>query len=258
MQSDDVRLGASMLESNNISESLLINSIGHSVGLLLFAGFLILVFQDRRRYGNGACTLPAITATLALLWNAGSLIVLANASGLLPAQDLVAALSFSVLSMIPAILLQLAMDGEGRGIYLTGYSISLAAVGLHLSELVTPDPRFHQVALWIIVLGFGLLALIAMRKARRVLTPGRRQAGRRIVASMCLFIFAISFLHFSPGHARYAWSSEIALHHAGIPLALYVLLQDYRFLLLDAFLRFMANAVVAFGFIVLSLGLNVP
>ena len=60
-----------------------------------------------------------------------------------------------------------------------------------------------------------------------------------------LFLFAISFAHFSSGQVHQAWSKEIALHHAGIPLALFVLLQNYRFLLLDAFLRFVVNATLA-------------
>ena len=38
---------------------------------------------------------------------------------------------------------------------------------------------------------------------------------------------------------------ELVVHHAGIPLALFVLLQDYRFVLLDAFVRFLANALLA-------------
>jgi hypothetical protein len=37
----------------------------------------------------------------------------------------------------------------------------------------------------------------------------------------------------------------LVVHHAGIPLALFVLLQDYRFVLLDAFVRFLANALLA-------------
>jgi hypothetical protein len=55
----------------------------------------------------------------------------------------------------------------------------------------------------------------------------------------------MSFLHFGAGHANQAWSSELFVHHAGIPLALFVLLQDYRFILLDAFVRFLANALLA-------------
>jgi hypothetical protein len=37
----------------------------------------------------------------------------------------------------------------------------------------------------------------------------------------------------------------LLVHHAGIPLALFILLQDYRFVLLDAFVRFLANAFLA-------------
>ena len=55
----------------------------------------------------------------------------------------------------------------------------------------------------------------------------------------------MSFLHFGTGHADQAWSGELVIHHAGIPLALFVLLQDYRFVLLDAFVRFLANALLA-------------
>jgi hypothetical protein len=62
---------------------------------------------------------------------------------------------------------------------------------------------------------------------------------------MCLALFAMSFVHFGAGHASQAWSAELLVHHAGIPLALFVLLQDYRFVLLDAFVRFLANAFLA-------------
>ena len=37
----------------------------------------------------------------------------------------------------------------------------------------------------------------------------------------------------------------MALHHGGIPLALFILMQDYRFVLLDAFVRFLANVLLA-------------
>ena len=70
---------------------------------------------------------------------------------------------------------------------------------------------------------------------------------------MVLFLFAISFAHFSSEHAHLAWSKEIALHHAGIPLALFVLLQNYRFLLLDAFLRFVVNATLAAAAVLTSI-----
>jgi hypothetical protein len=66
-----------------------------------------------------------------------------------------------------------------------------------------------------------------------------------MAASMSLALFAMSFVHFGSAHAVQAWSGELVVHHAGIPLALFVLLQDYRFVLLDAFVRFLANALLA-------------
>jgi signal transduction histidine kinase len=66
-----------------------------------------------------------------------------------------------------------------------------------------------------------------------------------MLAAMCSALLAISFVHFGSGHSGHAWSRELAVHHAGIPLALFVLLQDDRFVLLDAFIRFLTNAFLA-------------
>ncbi len=66
-----------------------------------------------------------------------------------------------------------------------------------------------------------------------------------------LLLFVLSFLHFGYRHTASAWTAEVTWHHAGIPLVLIVLLQDYRFLLLDVFFRFLFNfglaAAFAFG-----------
>lgn len=250
------RRSVAMFRTLDIHEPLLINSIGHSMGLLLFAGFLILVLRDRRVHQRGQGYLPVVAATLALLWNAGSLTVLASSSGLIPSSNFAADFSFAVLSILPAVLLQLSLEGRLRPLWATGYAFSAIAVGLHLAELSWPDLRLHVAALWVIIVGFGLLSAVAMFIAGEEAPTRRKKTSRRIPVSMYLFLFAISFLHFSSGDVRHAWSSEIAVHHAGIPLALYVLLQDYRFLLLDAFLRFLVNSVVAFGFILVSLLLN--
>ncbi|MBI1898256.1 MAG: histidine kinase [Acidobacteria bacterium] len=243
-----------MFQSLDVHEPLLVNSVGHAIGFLLFAGLLVLVLHDKRRGESGPSNLLPITASLALLWNAGSLVVLAATSGLLPASDFVPSASFAVLSLIPAALLELSLNGQGRLICLAGWILSACAAVLHLVELLSPDMRFHQLALWLIIAGFGCLTLIAMITVRR--PAGTRLDRSRIPVSMSLFLFAISFAHFNPQYARSAWSGEIAFHHAGIPLALYVLLQDYRFLLLDAFMRFLANSVVAAGFIALAVGLD--
>ena len=238
------------------NESLLVNAIGHGAGLLLFAGFLVLYLRDRPWSRTVQGHLPAVAASLALLWNLGSLLVLGSVSGLYGRSDLIAAFSFVVLSLLPATLLQSSLQGVLRPVWIIGYAISGVAGSLHLAELAWPDPRFHQAALWLIIIGFGSLTVVAALSARRLPNVRGQLPARRIAISMCLFLFAISFVHFSPGHVRYAWSSEIAFHHAGIPLALFVLLQDYRFLLVDAFVRFLVNALVAGGFVVLCLWIN--
>jgi hypothetical protein len=225
-----------------MNEPLLVNSIGHSVGVLLFAGFLVLVLRDRRPN-----RLAVIAALLALLWNAGSLAVLGASAGLRGAAGW-AAFSFSVLSMLPAVLLHLALGRSRRSIWICGYILGGAAVLLHLAELVGGGPHLHAVALWMVTIGFGALSLATGFGRRGMPAP---------MASMCLFLLAISFLHFGTAHPVAAWSGELALHHAGIPLALYVLLQDYRFLLLDAFLRFVVNSALAGGMIGFGIALNV-
>ena len=51
-----------MLDALDIHEPLLINSIGHSAGLLLFAGFLFLFLRDRRTGQYRQSYLPAAAA----------------------------------------------------------------------------------------------------------------------------------------------------------------------------------------------------
>src|SRR6185295_3756765 len=156
------------------------------------------------------------------------------------AADIIVAASFSVLSLLPAVLLHISLAANHRALWLTGYLLSAIAVALHISDLLTQAPRFHHAALLLVTLGFGGLTTVSVFLDMR--QEGRRAAVSRLAGAMCLFLFAISFVHFGSEHPRQAWSGEIALHHAGLPLALFVLLQDYRFLLLDAFLRFVVNA----------------
>src|SRR5713226_9689209 len=133
---------------------------------------------------------------------------------------------------------------------MSGYVLSLIAFALHISDLVTRAPRFHYAALLLVTLGFAWLTVIfvILEMRRR-----NRAAISRLAGAMVLFLFAISFAHFGSDEVHQAWSKEIALHHAGIPLALFVLLQDYRFLLLDAFLRFVVNASLAAAALLISI-----
>ena len=224
---------------------LLYNVLGHAGGALIFAIFLFLLFSGRGWSGSRGRNLSGLAAALSLVWNLGSLIILAF-PGLPPRLlDVTAAVSFSVLSLLPAVLLQLSLDESRKALVACGYALSAVAIGMHVWEIHRSGAALHQIALQIITVGFLTLTAIAVAGAAFRRGGWRSSGGTRIVASMCLALFAMSFLHFGTGHADQAWSGELVIHHAGIPLALFVLLQDYRFVLLDAFVRFLANALLA-------------
>jgi len=228
-----------------LNQPLLINILGHAGGALIFAIFLYLLFSGRGWYGVQGRKLSALAAVLSLVWNLGSLAVLVR-PGLPPGVlNLVIAVSFSVLSLLPAVLLHLSIRDARPALVACGYSLSAVAVAMHFWEIRGNGPALHQAALLLITVGFLLLTGIAVAVALSRGDPRHRLGSARIAASMCLALFAMSFVHFGAGHAGQAWSSELIVHHAGIPLALFVLLQDYRFVLLDAFVRFLANALLA-------------
>jgi two-component system, LytTR family, sensor kinase len=134
-------------------------------------------------------------------------------------------------------LLDLGLDGRPRGFVRAGYVLGFAAALLHIAEIRWPGLPIHQRTLWLTAAGFALLTAGGWLANRR---PGR---GR--LAVMALVLFSLTFAHFHDEGAHAAWPLELAIHHAGIPLCLFVLAHDYRFLLLDAFIRFLANLVLA-------------
>ena len=166
------------------------------------------------------------------------------------AADVIVAASFSILSLLPAVLLHISLGSHHRPLWFSGYVLSFAAAVLHVGDLVTRSSRLHFAALLVVTVGFAVLTAISVFLEIR---NKNGAATSRLAGAMVLFLFAISFAHFSSGQVHQAWSKEIALHHAGIPLALFVLLQNYRFLLLDAFLRFVVNATLAAGAVLMSI-----
>src|SRR5580658_2592099 len=225
-----------------VKESLLVNTLGHAAGVLIFGIFLFLLIQDRAARRLRGSTKSMLAAALALVWNLASLLVLGM--GARTGSDTVA---FSVLSLLPAVLFDLCLAGRQRLLVCAGYGLSAVAIVLHAMELFRHDAVYHRWGLNLITIGFVALTCIAAVAVWR--DANRRAATSRLVGTMSLFLLAISFVHFGEGHAQQVWSRELAFHHAAIPLALLVLLQDYRFVLLDAFLRFLANVLLAALFV---------
>jgi two-component system LytT family sensor kinase len=225
-----------------VKESLLVNTLGHAAGVLIFGIFLFLLIQDRAARRLRGSTKSMLAAALALVWNLASLLVLGM--GARTGSDTVA---FSVLSLLPAVLFDLCLAGRQRLLVRAGYGLSAVAIALHSMELFRHDAMYHRWGLNLITIGFVALTCIAAAAVWS--DENRRAAASRLVGTMSLFLLAISFVHFGEGHAQQVWSRELAFHHAAIPLALLVLLQDYRFVLLDAFLRFLANVLLAALFV---------
>jgi hypothetical protein len=230
-----------------VKESLLVNTLGHAAGVLIFAIFIFLFIQDRLALRLRGGMKALLAAALALSWNLTSLIVLGVDESAGALTQFTVALSFSVLSLLPAVLFDLCLADvrpEGRRQLFTcaGYILSGIAIILHAAELHSVQDELHRAGLTLITAGFGLLTVAAAAGVRGITTP-------RLVGTMSLFLLAMSFVHLGSGHAQQIWAQELAFHHAAIPLALLVLLQDYRFVLVDAFLRFLANVLLAAVFV---------
>jgi two-component system, LytTR family, sensor kinase len=228
----------------SVNESLLVNTLGHSAGVLIFGIFLYLLIQDRAAHRLRSSTKSMLAAALAFAWNLTSLIVLGtNQTGHF--ADITAAAGFSVLSLLPAVLFDLCLQDRYRVLVRLGYGLSAVSIVLHAAELYREGTRYHLWGLELITIGYGALTCIAAVGLFVSRDQNRRMATSRLVGTMLLFLLAMSFVHFGSGHAAQIWSRELFFHHAAIPLALLVLLQDYRFVLLDAFLRFLANVLLA-------------
>ncbi|HEY3741843.1 MAG TPA: histidine kinase, partial [Bryobacteraceae bacterium] len=224
---------------NSHHEPLLVNILGHTAGAVVFGIFLFLLLREgvSRARDSG---LSILAAALSFTWNLGSLAALTMPPG--HAADAIAALSFGSLSILPAVLLHIALDRKFPSIYGSGYALAAVALVMHVAELRFPESGFHRRGLILITIGFSGLTVAA---AVSIIRSGQRRRLPRVLGTMCLALFAMSFVHFGTGESHAIWSSELFIHHAGLPLALFVLLQDHRFVLLDAFLRFLANVFLS-------------
>jgi two-component system, LytTR family, sensor kinase len=244
-----------MLTESSLRDPVLINTIGHTAGLLLFGFIITLLLRDRRTHGVSQTKLSIIAAVLALAWNVGSLVALGVGDSGSTSMAIVMAAAFAVLSLLPAVLLQIALQGQLPGITRAGYAVSAAAILLHVSELFVRGSVPHQTALLLVAGGFAILAALAFL-LKRSARPPSPVAGTEWFSLVCLLLFTSSFPHFGYQHLRSPWAAEIAWHHIGIPVAIIVLLQDYRFLLLDTFIRFLVNSGLAAAYVAALLVLN--
>jgi len=223
--------------------SQLLNLIGLSTGVALYAMLLAMVVRrDQRRWTSGRVDpLLLATAVLGLLWNLCALPVYELPKiGVQRSFTAFTAIGFSALGFLPAVVVHSALRGEGerldgrsrRAAALTAYAVSALAAGLHAHAVWARLPVPSSAAMQLLTYAYITLALPVA-----ILTRGQPGA-RRALWVAALSIFAVSALHLSQVHQGDAsWPVELLGHHASVPLALAILYQDYPFALADLFLK---------------------
>jgi len=236
-----------------LNAAALINLLGFTVGIALYALLLLMVVRHRQAKEKDATDfLLLLTAVLGLLWNTGELAALfwkdfANAQ----VSPFLLAVSYSALGFLPSVVVHSAWknnEGESRNVRwltFTAYSLSVFAAFLHFQSTIfnrvaPSDPALR-------VLTFGSLALLA----GLLIFTFRQKIQNKAIWISALSVFAVSALHLSGQQEEKSWLIELVAHQSSLPLALAILLQDYRFAFADLFLKralsLLLLASVAFG-----------
>src|SRR5579871_4159892 len=114
---------------------LLINLVGHAAGALIFGIFLCLLFSGRGWSGSRGRTLSGLAAALSLLWNVGSLVILSDPGMTERMLNIALAVTFAVLSLLPAVLLHISLENSEPRIVAAGYVLSGIAIAMHFWEI---------------------------------------------------------------------------------------------------------------------------
>jgi signal transduction histidine kinase len=231
----------------------LINLLGFTVGIALYALLLLMVVRHRQAKEKSAPDfLLLLTSALGLLWNTGELAALFwKDFGDSQVSPVLLAISYSALGFLPSVVVHSAWkneEGENKNVrWLTfaAYSLSIFAALLHFQSAI-----FDAIApsAWALrVLTFGSLALIG----GLLIFTFRQKIQNKAIWISALSVFAVSALHLSGQQEEKSWLIELVAHQSSLPLALAILLQDYRFAFADLFLKralsLLLLASVAFG-----------
>lgn len=220
-----------------IDTALIINLLGFSVGIALYALLLIMVLRHRRaKSGSSVDFLLLATAALGLLWNIGELSVFVLrdfAAG--DGSPFLTALAYSALGFLPSVVVHSAWRNsesvKGRIFTFTAYGLSFFAALLHFREAIFFDAAPSSLALKTLTIS-SLIILAGL-----LLFNFRQTLEKKMVWATALLIFAVSALHLSSHAEGTSWLVELVAHQSSLPLALVILYQDYRFAFADLFLK---------------------
>src|SRR5579871_2088037 len=239
----------------------LLNIVGLSAGVVLYAMLLVMVVRNAPKPVGGARFDPLLLATaiLGLVWNLCALPAYGfPLMGIAGPFSFLASIGFSALGFLPAVVVHSVLRGR-RGVFgaaprhgltVIAYGASALAATLHFHDAWTGSSVPSVLAMRTLTYTFvGLIVPVA------VVTRGQ-PGSRRALWVAALATFAVSALHLSNLHSSDgSWPVELLGHHASLPLAFAILYQDYPFALADLFLKralaLLALIAVAFAAIAL-------
>jgi signal transduction histidine kinase len=243
--------------TTTVNVGALLNLVGLSMGVVLYAMLLAMVVRSGRGSGPRARVDPLLlgTAILGLVWNVCALpsYVLPKVGVHGPFPDL-SAIGFGALGFLPAVVVHSVLRGERHGLRgLTKRILAALAYGISGVALILHAANAAMGAAVPSPLGMRLLTYTFVALVVPLAAVTRGQSGsRRALWAAALAIFAVSALHLSQLHrGDAAWPIELMGHHASLPLAFAILYQDYPFALADLFLKralsLLTVVVVVFG-----------
>jgi two-component system LytT family sensor kinase len=221
----------------------LLNLVGLSTGVVLYAMLLAMVVRAGRTPGAAAPFDPLLLATslLGLVWNLFALPAYELPKvGIVGPFPFLVAVGFSALGFLPAVVVHSVLRGEREGVRGAGKrSIAIVAYAVSSSAALAHVTAAWQGAAVPSAFGMRLLTYTFVALVVPLAAATRGQPGaRRALWAAALATFAVSALHLSQFHQGEAsWPVELLGHHASLPLAFAILYQDYPFALADLFLK---------------------
>ena len=236
----------------------LINLLGFTVGIALYSLLLVMVVRHRRtKQKNSFDFLLLLTAVLGFLWNFGEFVFFIwKDFSATPISAVWLAVSYSALGFLPSVVVHSAWknaENENENLrFLTfaAYGLSVFAALLHFQSAIFQNIAPSASALRILTFG-SLAMLIGL-----LIFAFRQGIEKKAIWVSALLIFAVSALHLSSHIEESSWLVELVAHQSSLPLALAILLQDYRFAFADLFLKralsLLLLASLAFGLYVFA------
>ena len=232
---------------NVLNPALLINLLGFTVGLALYVLLTAMVLRERRISAPPRRTNRLLlAAALGLIWNAGELFtIIWRDFAAAEISPWLTAVTYSALGFLPSVIVQTALGKRARWLVGAAYALSFAAAFAHFYSVVVFNSAPSNFALQLLT--YGAIALLAALLVINFRLPIKKKS----LWINALLIFSVSALHLSGGSENISWLVELVAHQSSLPLAVVILLQDYRFAFADLFLKRALSlfllALAAFG-----------